>query len=52
MSNTKKRHIATFDKTLTPEQVEAEKQKNTHLGRSLLKADKLYMEHEKKEKKR
>jgi hypothetical protein len=41
MSEPKKRKIATFDKTLTPEQAEAEKRKPTILGAALRKADKL-----------
>jgi len=40
MSERKKRKIATFDKSMTPEQVEQEKQKRTVLGAALRKADK------------
>jgi len=40
MSEHKKRKIGTFDKQLTPAQVEEEKQRNTTLGKALRKADK------------
>jgi len=40
MSEHTKRKIATFDKQLTPAQVEEEKRRNTTLGKALKKADK------------
>jgi hypothetical protein len=41
MSNRKTRKISTFDKSLSPSEVEQEKHKNTTLGHALKKADKL-----------
>lgn len=42
MSNKEKRKIATFNKVMTLEAAEHEKQKGTPLGKSLKKADKEY----------
>jgi hypothetical protein len=40
MSELKKRKIATFDKSMTPEEAEREKRKGTTIGKALQKADK------------
>lgn len=43
-----KRKISTFSKSIPEEQAEAEKAKNTSLGKSLKKADELYSGRRKK----
>jgi hypothetical protein len=43
-----KRRISTFSQTISEEQAETEKQKNSSLGKSLKKADELYRERRKK----
>jgi hypothetical protein len=40
MTDPKKRKIATFDKSMTPEEAEQEKRKSTLIGKALRKADK------------
>jgi len=48
VKNMGKRKISTFSQTISEEQAEAEKQKNSSLGKSLKKADELYRERRKK----
>jgi len=48
MPEKKKAKVASFDKVMTHEDVEAEKQKGTTLGKSLINAEREYQKRRKK----
>jgi len=46
-----KRRISTFSQTISEEQAETEKQKNSSLGKTLKRTDELYREYRERRKK-